>query len=242
MLFTVPSLTVVLHCPLPVLRPWSRTQTDSDSMPKLLPNSVTELYSNDPTSSRANSPLVLGQGSDAGPSPAPSGHDTNGALSIFAPPVSSTLPEALQSVIGSSKSKAKSTNSTPGPSTSTPVRTNGNASTPSANGTGSGRELRVRLNVSTPTTSTEAKGAEGDGLVKEAADGLATSKLRPTRGRESLQKSGVSASGKGVKVGGGARVTVAQPKTAVSSATRKQPKASEPVSLIGTFFSSNLIW
>lgn len=166
--------------------------------------------------SRADSPSVPGRSSEGAPSPAPSGPDTTGALSIFAPPASSTLPEALQSVIDTSKDTA----ATAGPSTS---NGNGNASTPIANG--SGRELRVRLNV-----TQDGNGVDGPNLVKEAADGPASTRLRPTRGRDSLQRTGVSASGKGVKVGGGVRVTNVTPKTAVSSATRKQPKVTEPVS------------
>lgn len=170
--------------------------------------------------SRGDSPSALGRSSEGAPSPAPSGPDTSGALSIFAPPVSSTLPEALQSVLGTSKTTA----STPGPSTSnTNGNGNGTASTPTTNG--SGRELRVRLNV-----AQETNGTDTPSLAKEAADGLSSTRLRPTRGRDSLQRTGVSASGKGVKVGGGVRVNNATPKTAVSSATRKQPKPTEPVS------------
>lgn len=138
----------------------------------------------------------------------------SGALSIFAPPLSTDLPEALQDVISPSKARATTNGNGHGHS-------NGDISAGPSTNTSS-RELRVRLTIpntgTTTTTTTGGATTAIDGeLVKEASDGLA-SRLRPTRGRESTQRTGVSASGKGVKVGGGAR-TATGPSTSV---TRKK--------------------
>jgi len=60
-------------------------------------------------------------------------------------------------------------------------------------------------------------------MMREAADGF-DSRLRPTRGRDSGVRTGVSASGKGVKVGTAKVGTVAGPK--------KKPKGKAEVDVV----------
>lgn len=165
--------------------------------------------------------------------PAGSGSGTTtpaptGALSIFAPPVSADLPEALQGVI-----------SPPVASSSRQPETalNGNVSaSTSTNGHSGGRELRVRLTIPTTANGNGNGTGEGDSMIKDAADGIASTsasastRLRPTRGKEGTQRTGVSASGKGVKVGGGARVGVTGPPTLTTR--NKGAKTSEVVSCV----------
>jgi hypothetical protein len=142
-----------------------------------------------------------------------------GALSIFAPPLSADLPEALQGVISPPRPTASSS--------ALPENSlNGNGHSANGNGNGSGgRELRVRLTIPSTASSTNGNGngeATGDSLIKEADEGLATvtgsasNRLRPTRGKDLTQRTGVSASGKGVRVGGGARVGASGPPTTVT--------------------------
>ncbi|ORY35491.1 hypothetical protein BCR39DRAFT_460802 [Naematelia encephala] len=50
--------------------------------------------------------------------------------------------------------------------------------------------------------STSRQDADGDEMMKEAAEGLQSRRLRPSRAAHDNQKAGVSASGKGVKLGG----------------------------------------
>lgn len=131
------------------------------------------------------------------------------SLSIFAPPSDSPatpLPDALQNVITASAAAAGSGS--------------GSASTAT-------RKLRDRAPPppppTIPTPVTVGPNRERDTMVKDAADGL--KRVRSTRGRDSTAgaggggsrsgaraadeeaiRAGVSASGKGVKVGGTQRV------------------------------------
>lgn len=87
------------------------------------------------------------------------------------------------------------------------VNGNGNGNV-SAGPSSSSRELRVRLTI--PNSAEEPR--------IETAN--SSTRLRPTRGRESTQRVGVSASGKGVKLGGSARATAGPSNP--NSATRKK--------------------
>ena len=108
----------------------------------------------------------------SGPSSPP-----RGALSIFAPPPSSSLPQALQDAIGSSSSSRQA---------GTP--TNGISPAPLPDNLSD-----MRMDV------------DADPLVREAGEGF-ESRLRSARSKDSpVVKTGVSASGKGVKVGGAAK-------------------------------------
>ena len=152
---------------------------------------------------------ALGPTPDAGPS---------GALSIFTPPSSSEVPEALQGVI-SPQSRIQSVDMN--------GHTNGHSSANGhgiGNGTGNisagpstnSRELRVRLMIPNSAESgTQTPTAE------------ASTRLRPTRGRESMQRTGVSASGHGVKVGGSARPIT--PSTGNSMTRKKGVQTPETV-------------
>jgi hypothetical protein len=70
--------------------------------------------------------------------------------------------------------------------------------------------------------------ADGDVLMRDAAEGF-ESRLRPTRGRDVGVRTGVSASGKGVKVGGAIKLGTTQGK---KKRTRGEP---EVVSGTATF-------
>jgi hypothetical protein len=162
----------------------------------------------------STSSAIPGVGGDVTPS---------GALSIFAPPQNADLPEALQSIISPSQARS--------------VDMNGNShahSNGSANGNGaagpstSSRELRVRL-----TIPASASGSGTPDIETSREAGPASGRLRPTRGRESTQRTGVSASGKGVKVGGGARVTTG-PSTSITR--KKGAPANEIVRFLQCLF------
>jgi hypothetical protein len=133
---------------------------------------------------------------------------TSGALSIFAPPSSSEVPEALQGVISPSRVQSVDMNGN-GNDHSSIENGNGIADgIVSAGPSSSSRELRVRLTI--PNSAEEPQPTSAG-----------STRLRPTRGRESTQRVGVSASGKGVKLGGSTSTRAAGPSTA-NSVTRKK--------------------
>ena len=104
-----------------------------------------------------------------------------GALSIFAPPPTSTLPEALQEVIGTSSSSSSS---------SRPANPLGTAST---------------AGPATPANGLGDKDKNGDTLMREAGEGFESRLRSARRGFNPAIRTGVSASGKGVKVGTAAK-------------------------------------
>jgi hypothetical protein len=133
-----------------------------------------------------------------------------GALSIFAPPSSAEVPEALQGVISPSRIQSVEMNG----HSDRNGNGNGNGNITAGPSTSS-RELRVRLTI--------PNSAEGE----PTNEGSASTRLRPTRGRESMQRVGVSASGKGVKLGGSSRAT--GPPTANSAIKKKGVQTPEMV-------------
>jgi hypothetical protein len=175
-------------------------------------------YSNSCTQSLTTRAMRNGTASGLAPTidPAPSG-----ALSIFAPPSSAEVPEALQGVISPSRIQSVEMNGH--------IDKNGNGNgngNISAGPSTSSRELRVRLTIPNSAES------------EPTNEGSASTRLRPTRGRESMQRVGVSASGKGVKLGGSSRAT--GPPTANSAARKKGVQTPEMVyyTLFNVDFSS----